>query len=77
MKLVESKLKCPKCKSQNQVLQEIWKNHWIEWEVINGKFDRQDGYLEMGDPYKVVARCKDCKHVWTTRGALQIDDIIK
>ena len=59
------------------MIQELWINHFITWEQVNGKFDRNEGYLEPGDGYKVIARCRLCNHSWTVRGALQIDDIVK
>lgn len=77
MKIVESIVNCPKCKNTKQLtLIEIWQDHTISWIVENGKFDRDDGALEMGDAYKVQAKCT-CGHMWTIRKALQIDDIIK
>ena len=76
-KIVESKVKCPKCKSGDDlVLVECWKGHEITWEQINGKFDYNDGNLNPGDAYKVEAECK-CGHYWTIRKALQIGDVIK
>lgn len=74
--VVESKAKCPKCNSNDLVLTELWKDHSITWEQENGKFDRNDGELEMGDAYKVQAKCSKCNHAWTLRGVLQIDEII-
>ena len=75
-KIVESKALCPKCKSKDLILEEIWKNSAISWEQINGKFDRNGGILEHGYPYKVEARCKKCDHTWAFKKAVQIDDII-
>lgn len=75
--IVKSKVKCPKCGNKNTLtLSEIWKGHTVSWNVIGGKFDRDDGNLEVGDPYKVQAQCK-CGHHWTIKKALQIDDIIE
>lgn len=74
-KWVKSKAKCPKCKSDTLKLNELWKDHCITWEQENGEFDRQDGYLEPGDAYKVFGECRKCGHIWTIRGALQIDDV--
>lgn len=74
-KLVETKVKCPKCKSTNLTLNEVWDGHGITWEQIDGKIERQQGILEPGDPYKVHAECDQCRHRWTVRGALQIDDV--
>lgn len=75
--IVQSKAKCPKCKSNYLLLIEVWDGHEITWAQEDGKFDRYDGNLEAGDPYKVEAICKQCQHHWTIRKASQIDDIIK
>lgn len=74
--IVKSKAICPKCKSNDLFLIETWIGHFISWEQIGGKFDRSDGAMEPGAPFKVYGRCKKCKRRWTVRGALQIDDII-
>jgi len=76
IKLVKSKAVCPKCKSNNLMLEEIWKDSSITWEQINGIFDRNDGSLEHGYAYKVEAKCKACAHIWTFKKASQIDDIV-
>jgi RNA polymerase subunit RPABC4/transcription elongation factor Spt4 len=73
-KIVKSKVVCPKCKSNSLTLVEVWKDHTITWEQENGEFDRKKGNLEMGDAYRVEAKC-ECGHQWRIRGALQIDDI--
>jgi len=75
--IVKSKLKCPKCKSTDLMVLESWKNHDIQWEQVNGEFDKNDGILEPGNPYRVEAKCSKCKHAWTVRKAKQINDIIK
>lgn len=72
-----SKAKCPKCKSRNLVLIEEWKDHTIQWVQEDGRFDRNDGVLEPGSPFRVEAKCRDCKHTWTFRGATQIDDLMQ
>ena len=74
--IVQSKCVCPKCKSNTLMLIELWRNHSIVWEQINGQFDRHEGSLEPGDAYKLEAKCKECGHQWTIRRALQISDII-
>lgn len=70
--IVNSKIICPKCKSNNLLLVEVWSQHTITWDQIDGKFDKEDGSLEMGDPYKVEANCKECSHIWKIRKAIQI-----
>lgn len=77
-KIVESKIKkCRKCKSTHLLFIEQWNGASITWEVIDGKFDRNDGNLLDGDPVYVLIRCWDCKYEWRVRGSLQIDDLVK
>ncbi len=77
-KIVESKVKCPKCKSGNNItLSEFWRESSITWQQVDGKFDRNDGNVNPdGDPYKVEALCR-CGHHWRVKGAIQITDVIK
>lgn len=72
---VKSIVKCPKCKSINLELIEIWSAHTITWQQVEGKLNLKEGNLEAGDPYKVEASCM-CGHKWKIRKALQISDII-
>lgn len=76
-KIVESKIKCPKCKSDHLFLVEIWTDHGITWEQIGGKFDRNDGILDPGSPAWVEGECKKCGHRWKVKNAPQIDYVIK
>lgn len=73
-KIVECNIKCPKCKTSDLSLEEIWKGHFITWEVTNGNFDRNEGVLEAGDPYCVIASCKKCGRTWKVKNAIQISD---
>lgn len=76
--LATVKIKCPKCSSKELVITEVWSGHCIEWITnATGLFDRNDGNLSSGDPYKIWANCKECDHSWRVRGAIQITDIIK
>lgn len=61
--------KCPKCKSQDVVIVELWKNHGIVWFYGDG-FD--DGILDAGEPYKVEGSCRNCSHKWKFREIIQI-----
>jgi len=76
-KFVNSKVRCPKCKSKDLRLIEVWEGHTIQWEQVDGKFDRNAGSLEPGDAYKVEGKCKKCSHQWTIRKTLQIDDVVE
>lgn len=71
--IVASNVRCPKCSNTRELrLIEVWRSHTITWEVECGVFDINDGALEPGDAYKVEAKCKNCGHQWTIRGARQI-----
>ena len=74
--IFNTKVKCPKCKSDNFTLHEMWKGHTISWEVTNGTFDINEGIMDVGNPYQVQAYCKNCKHPWTLRKITQINDVI-
>jgi predicted Zn-ribbon and HTH transcriptional regulator len=74
---MKTKAKCPKCKSTNLTLTEIWNGHSIQWVQENGEFDKNEGNLHEGGPVKVEAKCSDCNHSWTFRGITQIDDLIQ
>lgn len=70
-------LQCPKCKSKELIVNEVWKGHSVQWEQHNGVIDIKSGNLESGDPYKVQCVCKKCEHRWTARGITQITDLAK
>lgn len=75
-KSFETKVKCPKCKSVDLYLIEVWKGHTIEFNQEGKMLDR-NGNVNPGDPYKVDGHCKKCNHRWTIRNAIQISDIYK
>ena len=75
--IVESRVKCRKCKGIDITLTEIWVGSTITWDQYNGKFDRNDGNLEPGDPIRCEAECKNCKHHWKLKYANQIDYVVK
>jgi RNA polymerase subunit RPABC4/transcription elongation factor Spt4 len=72
----KSKVKCPKCKSNDLLLTEVWYGSTITWEQFKGEFDKKNGILEPGDAAKVQACCYKCDHRWTVRGVKQITEII-
>lgn len=74
--IVKTTVKCPKCKSIDLELVEVWNGATVSWQQTNGQIDRAYGNLEPGDPCKVEGRCKKCQHEWTVRGASQISDVI-
>lgn len=61
--------KCPKCRSQNVELIEIW-DATISWIPNDPYFN--DGNLNPGDPQKVEARCLNCNHTWRIRKITQV-----
>jgi Zn finger protein HypA/HybF involved in hydrogenase expression len=64
--------KCPKCKSRNLFLIEVWKDHAISWLQENGIVDVDSSNIEMGNPYKVEAECNKCHHRWTLQKVYQL-----
>jgi DNA-directed RNA polymerase subunit M/transcription elongation factor TFIIS len=74
---MKSKVKCPKCKSKDLFIAELWKDSAIEWEQRDGEIDRNDGNMSEGNPYRLQCKCSKCKHRWTLRGKIQIDEIEK
>lgn len=68
------KIICPRCGKYATGLQEVWKDHVIDFNYKDGKRGR-DGWLNGGDPYKVIASCDDCDYYWRVRGATQITDL--
>jgi phage FluMu protein Com len=75
--LAETNVRCPKCKSANLSLLELWKDHSITWEQLDGKINLNEGCLEPGYAYKVQGKCYKCKHAWTVRTANQITSVLK
>ena len=73
----KTKVKCPRCKSSDLCITELWKGHSIKWVQVNGEIERKNGNIDPGDPYKIFCECSNCSHVWTVRGASQITDVIK
>lgn len=65
---------CPKCKSTDLILTEVWENHSYHFFYKNGDIVGK-GVLEPGDPYKVKALCNDCYHKWCLDGVTQISEI--
>lgn len=66
-------MKCSKCRSKNLYFTELWKDHSIEFDIVDGKLE---GYsMEPGYPYKVEATCKECGHSWRLRGITQITEL--
>lgn len=75
--VMQSTVKCPRCKSNNLVLTEVWTGHTIEWEQEGGVIDKNKGSSEPGDPYTVNGLCKDCFHEWKLKGVIQITQVLK
>lgn len=62
--------KCPKCRSKNVELIEIWSAS-ISWYPDDPYAN--EGALMPGDAEKVEGNCLDCDHRWTIRGVVQVD----
>jgi len=75
--LSESILVCPKCKSSTLFINELWSDHSIQWEQIDGKFDITECNSEVGNPYRLECECKKCKYRWKVRKYFQVAQIIK
>jgi hypothetical protein len=62
--------RCPKCKTQEVELIEIW-DAFISWHPADPYYN--DGALEPGESKKVSGRCLLCEHRWTLRGVIQVE----
>ena len=58
--------KCPKCGCKDMTLTELWRDHSIQFTLING--DLRGGIMEPGDAYRVEAECSKCHHEWKLKG---------
>lgn len=61
--------RCPKCKSQNVELIEIW-DATISWLPDEPYFNGRD--LSPGDPNHVYGHCLECGRRWRMRGIVQV-----
>lgn len=62
--------KCPKCRSANVELIEMW-DASISWLPDDAYFN--DGVLVPGDPKHVEGNCLSCEHRWRIRNAVQVN----
>jgi len=60
---------CPKCKSQEVELIEIW-SAFIAWHPADPYYN--EGMLEPGDSQKVEGHCLLCDYHWTLRSVIQV-----
>jgi len=74
MKLLKTRLHCPKCKGDNLNLVECG-TFTTTFRAEAGVFDREFGIHEPEGIDRIEAHCRDCGHAWKPRGALQIDDV--
>lgn len=64
---------CPKCKSINYQIVELWKGHALIWSpLLSRSYD--DTLMDVGDPYKVYGECLDCGYTWTFRGITRVSE---
>ena len=61
--------KCPRCRTQNVELIEIW-DAYIVWTPEESYAN--DGLLLPGDPHKVEGHCLECNHRWRIRRVIQV-----
>jgi predicted amidophosphoribosyltransferase len=74
-KVGETRVKCPKCGSNNLfIMEKIICT--TEWEQLDGRILRNEGYHHVGHVVSMDSKCSNCLHVWKIRGALQIDDVL-
>ena len=66
-------LKCPKCKSKNTSLTEIWENY-LHFDVIDNKISHE-GILNPGSPIGVIKECLDCHHTHKIKNITQITQL--
>ena len=70
-------IKCPRCKSEEIELIEIWNGSSISFMLEGMMVDLNDGYKAYGYPVRVEAKCTDCEHQWKLRNITQITDLEK
>jgi hypothetical protein len=76
--IFKSKKCCPKCKTNNIALVEVWSGHTIEWIPLSpGVYDLREGNAEVGNPTHVEGRCRECTHRWKMKKALMIHDVLE
>lgn len=63
--------KCPKCKSQEVEIIEIW-DATISWIPDDPYYNQ--GALTPGDPQRVEGNCQNCGHKWRMRNVVQVDE---
>lgn len=70
----KTSLRCPKCGSRSLTLVEsaTWTT---EWNVVDGAFDRAEGYSNPVSIDRLDAHCVKCAHNWKPRRAWQVDDV--
>lgn len=65
-----TKLRCPKCRSNNLRLIEFVEASTV-FEVVNGKLNREAGFHELGGFIgPMVGNCNECSHDWKLRGRM-------
>ena len=63
--------KCPKCKSQNVEIIEVWSAS-MSWIPDDPYYN--EGAMMPGDPEHVEGRCLDCDHRWRMRKVIQVQE---
>lgn len=70
-------IRCPKCKAKGSsiVLQELWRDHVIEFDQRDDGTVEAKGILKEGSAYGVQAWCLECQKKWRLRGVTQITNL--
>lgn len=71
-----SRIKCPKCGSNNFSLNELHEGITTRG-FVDGKWDRESVDNPSGPIGKVIAKCnnRDCRHSWTLKNVLTFADL--
>ena len=71
---MQSKLKCPKCKSNDLFLTEHY-HATKSFLQENGVIDTTTANGEYGNIHKLTATCVQCVHEWTVRRIMQVTNL--
>lgn len=70
-----TRCRCPKCGCGNLMLTESIEA-FTEFEVKDGRLNRQAGVHEFGSYFALHAKCDGCGHRWRVKKAQQITDVV-
>lgn len=70
-RVVLKPLRCPKCRSVNVQIVEVWHFSTITWDPGDA---HDEGNLEAGFPTRVEGLCLCCEHRWKMRGLIRVTE---